>query len=239
MNIRTLAMIAMVGPAILALSPATAKSPEPADFGPAPEFASAIAASEAVVRRTLTDPDSGKFEWPYGFVAGSSKGVFGKRMSGWWTCGYVNARNKMGGYAGRQFAYTMVKDGAVIGTDIGNDDGISVADVSCRAAVKSGTLPAAPAAPAFAQATAPTALPSGRLPVGIQFQPSPIGALIVTVVSGSIGDKAGLKPGMVITAVNGVPTKDFPSAQMITLVQAPTPTITYSILGAADVVIRR
>lgn len=54
-----------------------------------------------------------------------------------------------------------------------------------------------------------------------------------------IAEKAGMKPGMVISAVNGVPTKEFPPAQMITLVQTVAPTVVFSIIGAPDVTVNR
>lgn len=56
--------------------------------------------AEAAVRRKLVDPSSAQFEWPYLFARGSWKPFLGKRVSGYFTCGLVNARNRMGGYSG-------------------------------------------------------------------------------------------------------------------------------------------
>lgn len=55
------------------------------------------AVAEAAIAGELLDPESARFEWPYGFVFGS----VGKDI-GYYTCGRVNARNRFGGYVGRR-----------------------------------------------------------------------------------------------------------------------------------------
>jgi hypothetical protein len=66
-------------------------------------------AAEAGLRGRLIDPDSAQFEWPYKFVWGYWKPFLSKRVNGYVTCGTVNARNRMGGYAGRS-AFVVVLD---------------------------------------------------------------------------------------------------------------------------------
>lgn len=47
---------------------------------------------EPAIREELMDPESARFEWPFFFSAQSN---------GWATCGYVNSKNSMGGYVGK------------------------------------------------------------------------------------------------------------------------------------------
>lgn len=69
---------------------------------------------ESHILKQLVDPDSARFEWPYEFINGSWKpDAFQKRMTGLITCGYVNSKNRMGGYTGRM-AFSVVMDDGVI-----------------------------------------------------------------------------------------------------------------------------
>lgn len=47
---------------------------------------------QPLVTESLVDPDSAKFYWPYGFFNAGDRLV---------TCGFVNAKNRMGGYSGK------------------------------------------------------------------------------------------------------------------------------------------
>lgn len=220
---------------------APAATPAIVGYGATPTFQDAVAISERAVRARLIDPDSAKFEWPYNFVGGTLKALFGRTRAGFWSCGLLNSRNRMGGFAGQSWVLVMLRDGAISSIDIGESEQVDAASVTCANAMKRGLLPLAPAA--AQQVTQPPAAPVTTMPppgpMGVVVQPSPIGVLIVSVSPGSIADKAGMKPGTVISAVNGVPTKDFPPAQMITLVQTVAPTVVFSIIGASDVTIHR
>lgn len=60
--------------------------------------------SEAALLARLIDPDSASIEWPYGFIYGSWRpNLFASPVQGYWTCGLVNARNRMGGFTGRKY----------------------------------------------------------------------------------------------------------------------------------------
>ena len=69
---------------------------------------------ESRILGQLVDPDSAKFEWPFGFINGSWKpDLFSKRISGLLTCGYVNSKNRMGGYTGRMTFAVVINDGTI------------------------------------------------------------------------------------------------------------------------------
>jgi hypothetical protein len=71
--------------------------------------------AERAVLTGFYDPGSATFEWPFGFTYGSWKPVLQSRIEGWWTCGRVNAKNRMGGYVGsRYFVVVMNDDGRAL-----------------------------------------------------------------------------------------------------------------------------
>jgi hypothetical protein len=229
--------------ALIVCTSSHASEPKTLDYGPTPTFEYAVKISESAARANLIDPDSAKFEWPYNFVAGTLKPIFAHTHAGFWTCGRINSRNRLGGYTGRAWLLVMVNNGAVTQLDIGESGNTDVASVNCENAIKKGELPLSRAETQLGNGTAANsvaaALPPLEHPIGIQFQPSVLGALIVSVQPDSLGARAGLQVGQIITAVNGVQTKDFPPAQMITLVRTSSKIVVYSILGAGDVKIER
>lgn len=83
----------------------TAGEPEPKE----PVWSKFRETAESQVRSRLVDPASAQFEWPFGFTYGTWKPLFGKRIEGYWTCGQVNAKNRMGGYTGAT-AFVVVMD---------------------------------------------------------------------------------------------------------------------------------
>ena len=121
--VRTIAAALAIAPAgaLAAPSPPTA-----ADFGPAPTFQDAVRLGEAELRARLIDPDSAHVEWPYNFISGSLKSMFSKRRAGFFTCGRVNAKNRMGGYTGQSWFLIIENSGIVTELDIGGDDGIDL-----------------------------------------------------------------------------------------------------------------
>lgn len=199
-------------------------------MGPAPTFEQARDLGERAIRATLIDPDSAKFEWPYNFVGGSLKPLFGHTTYGFYTCGFVNAKNRMGGYAGAGWFLIMERAGVVTSIDVSNPDQITPASATCPDLVKNGTLPPAPQPVAESVSTGPG-------PLGVQFQPTPYGAMIAIVAPGSVADKVGLKPGEVIESVNGIPIKGMAPADMIKVVAAPTAS-TFGIIGSGEVRVR-
>jgi sugar phosphate isomerase/epimerase len=98
---------------------------------------------------------------------------------------------------------------------------------------------ACPTAQAVAR-PAPAAAPAadeGRL--GFGFVPTPDGAKVQLVVAGSPAERAGLRVGQLIEAVNGAPLKGLAAPEMIKAVLARTPAVFLSIAGAGDVKVTR
>lgn len=92
--------------------------------------------SESALRARLIDPASAQIEWPYGFLLGWWRPAFSKRIDGYWTCGSVNARNRMGGYTGRTaFVVVLNPDGNVLYSDIGTSDDFDFLTGQCNKSV--------------------------------------------------------------------------------------------------------
>ena len=107
-------------------------------------------AAEQTLRSRLIDPDSARIEWPYGFLRGSWKPAFQKPIEGYWTCGLVNAKNRMGGYTGSHSFVAVVSPTGIpqyVETGTGNDFDILASQ--CANSVK--LLPPAP--PGFSSAS--------------------------------------------------------------------------------------
>jgi hypothetical protein len=100
---------------------------------------------EAALKARLIDPDSARIEWPRGFLYGTWKPVLSKRVEGYWTCGLINARNRMGGYTGSTaFVVVLDKKGSVSFVDMGDGREFDIVSTQCANSAK--LLPPAPAA---------------------------------------------------------------------------------------------
>lgn len=88
--------------------------------------------AEDAVRASLVDPQSAQFQWPYGFVQGTWKPFLGKRIEGTWTCGSVNAKNRMGGYVGQSTFVVVVKDGAAVFVDMDSGGRAGLVSEQCE-----------------------------------------------------------------------------------------------------------
>lgn len=114
---------------------ATAPTPQELagfDYGPRPDRSDGVAMIEARIKSTLKDPDSARFTWPNDFRSGWYQRPFGQRYFGWITCGTVNAKNSYGGYVGQSAAVGVIRNGAVIETNVDpGGPGSFVAD-ACR-----------------------------------------------------------------------------------------------------------
>lgn len=76
-------------------------------------------AETALIGR-LIDPDSARIEWPYGFTLGTWRPLLARRVEGYWTCGLINARNRMGGYTGAtSFVVVLSPAGQVLYSEVG------------------------------------------------------------------------------------------------------------------------
>jgi hypothetical protein len=92
-------------------------------------------AGEAAVKARLVDPYSAQFEWPYGFTFGTWKPFMARRVTGYWTCGRVNSRNRMGGYAGSAtFVVVLDEDGTAQFVDIAEGK-YPIVDTQCSKSV--------------------------------------------------------------------------------------------------------
>lgn len=112
---------------------------------------------EQALRSRLIDPDSARIEWPRGFLYGTWKPLLSKRIEGYWTCGLVNARNRMGGYTGSTaFVVVMDQSGGTLYADMGSGRDYDIVSAQCGNSAK--LLPPAPAS--FATATPPSGTPS-------------------------------------------------------------------------------
>lgn len=101
--------------------------------------------AEQSLRGRLIDPDSARIEWPRGFTYGAWKPLLSKRIEGYWTCGLINARNRMGGYTGSTaFVVVMGQDGSTLFADMGSGRDFDIVSSQCANSVKA--LPAPPAA---------------------------------------------------------------------------------------------
>jgi len=225
-----------------------AASPPPteAEIGPQPTFTDAVAMTEQAIRTRLIDPESARIEWPYGFAGGSLKAMLGKRRAGWFTCGLVNAKNRMGGYTGQSYFEVLIHNGVIEFLDIGEaGQDIDLVALSCEKMLKDGLLPPAPplpiassgvqSMPAMAAAGAANAAAQGGL--GITFMPSPMGAILIAVAPGSRAERAGLKPGETIEAVNGASIKGLDQNTIVALIRAQTTALKLGVVGVGNVAI--
>jgi hypothetical protein len=112
-----------------------AAAPEVVDIGAAPDRDAGIALIESAVRDSLKDPDSAKFAWPNGFTDGWYRIPFGKKVTGWITCGTVNAKNSYGGYVGSSAVIAGIRNGAVVGFNIDLPDTDTVASICAKVGV--------------------------------------------------------------------------------------------------------
>jgi hypothetical protein len=94
------AKLALVGLLVaIGASPLGAQEP-PTD----PDAALELQRMRAVIQElnsTLIDPGSAHINLPYGFTPMTRWRVWGVEMTGFFTCGVVNSRNRMGGYVGK------------------------------------------------------------------------------------------------------------------------------------------
>ncbi|MBB3348340.1 SHOCT domain-containing protein [Sphingomonas sp. BK069] len=108
-----------------------------------PDWAAFRRKGEEVLRARLVDPESARIEWPRGFLYGSWKPILSKRIEGYWTCGLVNARNRMGGYTGSTaFVVVMDPDGNVLFSDMGSAREYDLVSSQCTGSAN--MLPPAP-----------------------------------------------------------------------------------------------
>lgn len=88
---------------LLMAQAADAKStPPPAEPAEHPNWGQTANRGVEMVKSTLIDPGSAQVTWSSGFQWGYIKPIIGRRKFGWIACGSINAKNRMGGYAGAE-----------------------------------------------------------------------------------------------------------------------------------------
>jgi hypothetical protein len=215
----------------LAAGMLAAAAPAP-DYGIEPSRDGARSTVEAALRAKMIDPLSTRIRWPYRFTRGFTQFMFDQPHYGWWTCGRINSKGYAGDYVGEVWFTVLIKDGQILSLDRGNTLEVTHASAHCEDAVRSGQLKPVPVV-----ATPTAAADEEKL--GIGFVPTPDGAKIQLVVAGSPADRAGLRVGQLIEAVNGAPLKGLAAPEMIKAVLAKTPAVFMSIAGGGDVKVTR
>lgn len=179
--------------AVTLTAPTSAREPEvAARYGPAPDWRRYQELGEAAVLAQLIDPDSAKVRWPNGYVRRGFTPFMRKRVYGYATCGYVNSRNRMGGYAGEAPFAIVIDDDQVLYVEVGSAKSYSLLQQACS----KGLFPPASTMVRAAVASGP------RFAFALTGVPD--GAYVASVAPGSGAAAAGLAPGMVVTRLNGV-----------------------------------
>lgn len=193
-SMRKAAALALAALGLAAASPAlAAKNDSDVDYGPAPSWERFKALGEEAVRGGLVDPYSAVFEWPWAYRMGPYKPILSRTIHGYMTCGLVNARNRMGGYAGRVYFVVIVKYDTVIYYNIGRDP----PDLMSEMCIKAQLFGSATMAPA----DVPLPPPPNH---GMTLLADPAGLRVERLIPGGRGEAAGVKPGMVIAKINNI-----------------------------------
>jgi hypothetical protein len=176
-------------------------------YGPDPGWAKFREIGEQAVIARLVDPESARVSWMSGYRKGGFKPMFERRVHGYVACGTVNARNRMGGYAGATGFIVVVDFDRALRVEMDSRSGGMYGEM-CAKQVREGKFPALPADEAAASSSADAdRAGSSRAAsaLGLTVRTMPEGAYVSAVEAGSPAGTAGLTPGMVVTAVNGIP----------------------------------
>lgn len=225
-------------PAVFLVTGATsAAAPKREDnhlYGPAPEWEHYRSLAEAELRSRLIDPESGRITWTGGYYKGEFKMFFRGRTAGYVACGTINAKNRMGGYVGAVAFVTVIDYGRVLFAEMDEPSGVEINN-RCLQAQNEGLIPPLPESAATTTSTtdpAPRAKIKAVTASGLVLRSMPEGAYIGGVAPGSAAEYAGLKPGMVVTAVNGIPLAGMGGA-MVALINAAGPAATLTVVGGS------
>jgi membrane-associated protease RseP (regulator of RpoE activity) len=216
--------------------PAYSKKPQtPVNPGPQPDFTQASAEAERLIRSSLFDPGSAEFQWPFAWVGGFWKPFLGSRKVGWWTCGRVNAKNRMGGYVGFQNFVVVVNEGRIIHHEVGTGRQFDLTNGQCQQALKKGTLQAATASPSDLASM----IAANKPVLGIEMLPVPDGVYLRSVAPGSPAATAGLQPGMVVSHINGIALKGLSESSLAQIAAGAEGEIALTVIGRGVVKLTR
>lgn len=221
--------------ALFIASPAQAKKDQaPIDPGPPPTSVEEFQrlATAAILARFF-DPGAAQISWDRGLTGGYWKPVLSKKIPGWFTCGMVNGKNRMGGYVGARRFVAVYYSGQIVYSEVGDGSTYDFVRFQCEKAISTGVIPPAGTGPV-------AAAPDPNTPrMGIGFDVVPDGAYILAVEPSSSAAEAGIVPGMVISHVNAVPVKGFDKGTTTKILQAPSDTLTLTIIGKGDVIVHK
>ncbi len=213
--------------------PVSAKQSAPEHlYGPPSTWAQYREIAEADLRTRLIDPESARFSWLGGYHKGGFKSLLWGTAAGYFACGTVNARNRMGGYAGQVTFIVAIDYDRVVFAEV--DKGASgFAHDRCSQLLRDGMLPPVPQETASSVSAAPSTATAGAgaaSPSGLSLRAMPDGAYVSAVNVGSAAERVGLKPGMVIASVNAIPLAGMGDA-MGRIVDAAGPGATLTLIG--------
>lgn len=211
MTVRICLAAALLAPGLLATMPALAADKKPPYvFGPEPSWDEYRKIAETGILDKLVDPESARIGWDAGFYKGEYRPFLERKYYGYIACGTVNAKNRMGGYAGSSGFMVIIDHGQLLYSAIERVPG-GMVEAPCLKMAREGLFPPLPAGAAEAT-NPPSAAVANSMPAtitsaasGLTLRAMPEGAYISAVTTGSPAALAGLKPGMVVSSVNAIP----------------------------------
>lgn len=227
-NAMNMLRLAGAGALVMVAYPVSAKPLplEQINFGPEPEWTFFRDAAEASVKYRLVDPDSAKFSWPYGLHKGGYKPFLEGWVYGYYTCGEVNSRNRMGGYAGGKTFIVVMNYDRIVHLEFGGDRGGNMVDEACAKAVEQGLFPPVPGT-VTSQPTGPSNIRVTAY--GFAFNDIRYGAYVAEVDEAT--KRAGLDAGMVITSFNGIKLQGLRPEVMGQIMNAASGPVTISVMN--------
>lgn len=220
---------------LVGVSASAKKIDVPVDPGPPPSsFEDYKRLAETSLLQSFFDPSSAQIQWDRGVVGGYWKPPFERKVAGWFTCGLVNGRNRMGGYVGFRRFVVVEREGTVVFSAVSTGDNIDFIDLGCQKAISSGVLSVAAisstTSPPPAQQSDPNA---GRFGFAIKIVPA--GLAIAAIEKDSAADKAGLKVGMIISHINGIPLAGFDELTIIKMLKAVAGETSFRVIGREEI----
>lgn len=216
------------------------KVEEPIDPGPRPSEQEFVEKATQKLLSSFFDPSAAVVEWPNGLAGGWWKPILSKKIPGWFTCGRVNGKNRMGGYVGFHSFVAVMYNGSVVYTEVGSGN-YDLLEAQCLKAVSNGILPSGPL---ITEASAPAAAPpppaNGFAPtLGFQFSDNVGGIQVDAVTPGSVAEAAGLSTGIVIKSINGLSLPSLDFSTKVKLFEAAGNGSTLTKDDGSDVVMKR
>lgn len=228
---------------------------QPTAYGSPPAWEDAVRLGNAAIARTLIDPESARIEWPYTLIGGTLTLRKRQPEHGWYTCGYVNAKNRLGGYVGREPFLVMFQGGQPSIVEVGGRGGGGVAEATCAdlakkgwlrssglealGAMNPGTIPPTPQATQQAYQVLANAGAQQEGGIGIALMETPAGAVIMAVAANSPAERAGLKVGQVIESIGSVSAQGMPLTALSAIMKNQPDIVVLNVTGIGVVKVAR